>query len=160
MELFGTLVNEDTKARFAASQMIGYPVTSWLRLVDPNFLFPLDVSLIPGNRKLKKGSQLEETMFRVLNDSGISTCPRHPDVTSLLQSTFGVEETKRCFHIGDLGAPSYGESEIILPKPASAGMLFVEKLFHENIRSTGFFYHCFRLSTSRLVWKLPLLPYH
>ena len=66
MELFGTLVNEDTKARFVASQMIGYPVTSWLRLVDPNFLFPLDVSLIPGNRKLKKGSQLEETMFRVL----------------------------------------------------------------------------------------------
>ena len=141
MELFGTLVNEDTKARFAASQMIGYPVTSWLRLVDPNFLFPLDVSLIPGNRKLKKGSQLEETMFRVVKRIlGISTCPRHPDVTSLLQSTFGVEEAKRCFHIGDLGAPSYGESEIILPKPASAGMLFVEKLFHENIRSTVFFF--------------------
>ena len=103
-------------------------------------MFPLDVSLIPGNRKLKKGSLLEETMFRVLKRIlGISTCPRHPDVTSLLQSTFGVEEAKRCFHIGDLGAPSYGESEIILPKPASTDMLFVEKLFQENIRSTAYF---------------------
>tara|TARA_Y100000748_G_scaffold304149_1_gene312108 strand:+ start:330 stop:3050 length:2721 start_codon:yes stop_codon:yes gene_type:complete len=134
--------NDDTKARFAISQLVGYPVQSWLDVIDQDDL-PLDVSMVPGNEEqtmVYHGGVVEASLFVMVKKMlGIPTLAPEPNPLQIIQNELGMDVARRCFHLGDLSSSTFAQSQIALPKSQAESYHNLEYLFKENLRSTSFY---------------------
>lgn len=139
--------NDDIKARFAMSQLVGYPVPSWLDVIDQdNFNLhhvPLDVSMVPGTQTMStySGGVVEASLFVLVKKMlRIPTLAPEPNPFQIIQDQLGMGATRRCFYIGDLSAPTFAQSHIVLPKSQAESHHNLKYLFLENLRSTPFYF--------------------
>ena len=135
--------DDDTKARFAISQLVGYPVQSWLDVIDQDDL-PLDVSMVPGNQEQTmspSGGLVEESLFVLVKKMlGIPDLAPEPNPLQIIQNELGMDAAHRCFHLGDLSSPTFAHSQVTLPKSQVESHHNLEYLFKENLRSTSFYF--------------------
>ena len=134
--------NDDTKARFAISQLVGYPVQSWLDVIDQDDL-PLDVSMVPGNQEQTmspSGGLVEASVFVFVKKMmGIPSLAPEPNPLQIIQNELGMDAGRRCFHLGDLSSSTFAHSQVTLPKSQAESHHNLEYLFKENLRSTSFY---------------------
>ena len=132
--------NDDTKARFAMSQLVGYPVQSWLDVIDHLPQLQLDVSMVPGNQTMStySGGVVEASLFVLVKKMlRIPNLPAEPNPLQIIQDQLGMDTYRRCFYVDDVSAPTFAQAHIALPKLQENFNL--EYLFKENIRSTSFY---------------------
>jgi len=118
----------DTLARFAASQLVGYPVEHWMELVDDDFVYPLDVSNIPGINKTTNPTWIERTMFLAIQRlMRLSVQPRESNIEAQLEANYG--EDHNCVYVADLCEKTYDEAQVFRNDDSERQL---QHLFQEN----------------------------
>eukprot|EP00944_MAST-04C_sp_MAST-4C-sp1_P011123 g11123.t1 len=138
----------DTRARFAMSQLVGFPVGTWLDVIDPDDDGDLDMSMVPGNKEKNmspSGGEMEKCLFFLVKKMlRIPTLPPESDPLQIVQDELGIDARRRCFHLGDFSAATFEQATFALPKSQAESHHNLEYLFKENLRSTSFYFSFLR----------------
>ena len=139
--------NGDVRARFAMSQLVGFPVGTWLDVINPDDDIGLDMSMVPGNQKkdMYTGGEMEKCLFFLVKKMlGIPTLPPESDPLQFVEDELGIDARRRCFHLGDFSAATFEQATIVLPKSQAESHHNLEYLLKENLRSTEFYFSLLR----------------
>ena len=121
----------DTLARFAASQLVGYPVEHWMELVDDDFVYPLDVSNIPGiSSKEYQSTWIERSIHSGIRTlMGLNIQPRESNIEAQLEANYG--ENHGCLEVRDLCARTFDDAQVFR-NDQLANQRQLQHLFQEN----------------------------